>query len=49
MTAPSQPKLVAIATVTLYNQKPGRKILVSTRTFGGTARNAHSAHEAVAS
>lgn len=42
MTTGSQPKLVAIAIVTLYNSRPGRKILVSTRTFGGTARNAHS-------
>lgn len=42
MTTGSQPKLVAIAAITLYNARPGRKILVSTRTFGGTARNAHS-------
>ena len=33
---------LTLAVVTLYNQRPGRKILVSTRTFGGTARNAHS-------
>lgn len=42
MTTGTTPKLVAIATVTLYNKRPGRKIPVSTRTFGGTARNAHS-------
>ena len=42
ITTGTMPKLVAIAVVTLYNQRPGRKILVSTRTFGGTARNAHS-------
>lgn len=42
MTTGTMPKLVAIAVMTLYNNRPGRKILVSTRTFGGTARNAHS-------
>ena len=43
MTTGTLPKLVAISIVTLYNQRPGRKILVSAGTFGGTARNAHSA------
>jgi hypothetical protein len=49
ITTGTTPKLVAIATVTIYNARPGRKILVSTRTFGGTARNAHSSVAAVAS
>jgi hypothetical protein len=48
LTTGTMPKLVAIAVITLYNQRPGRKILVSTRTFGGTARNAHSAESAPA-
>lgn len=43
MTTGSQPKLVAVAVMTLYNRRPGKKILVSTNTFGPTARNAHSA------
>ncbi len=38
----SQAKLVAIAAMDAYNRKPGHRILVSTRTFGTTARNAHS-------
>lgn len=42
MTTGSQPKLVAIAIMNLYNKRPGRRILVSTRTFGESARNAHS-------
>jgi len=45
ITTGAMPKLVAIAVMTLYNNRPGRKILVSTRTFGGTARNAHSTSE----
>jgi len=48
MTTGSQPKLVAIACMTLYNKRPGRKILVSTRTFGATSSNAHSVTERVA-
>lgn len=43
MTNGSQPKLVALAAMTLYNRRQGKKILVSTNTFGATARNAHSA------
>lgn len=43
MTNGSQAKLVALAVMALYNRRPGRKILVSTNTFGPTARNAHSA------
>lgn len=42
ITTGSQPVLVAIAIMALYNRKPGRKILVSNRTFGGGYRNAHS-------
>lgn len=42
MTTGSTAKLVAIAAMTGYNRRPGRKILVSTATFGGTSRNAHS-------
>lgn len=45
ITSGTTPKLVAIATILLYNQRPGRKILVSARTFGGGARNAHSAQK----
>jgi hypothetical protein len=43
MTHGSQAKLVALAAMTLYNRRPGKKIPVSTHTFGSTARNAHSA------
>ena len=42
ITTGSQSVLVAIAIMAIYNRKPGRKILVSNRTFGGGARNAHS-------
>lgn len=42
----SQAKLVAIAAMDAYNRKPGHRILVSTRTFGPTARNAHSSDAA---
>ena len=42
MTTGSTAKLVAITVVTGYNRRPGRKILVSARTFGGASRNAHS-------
>ena len=42
MTTGTQPKLVAITIVSLYNKRPGRKIPVSTRSFGATSRNAHS-------
>lgn len=35
ITDGATPKLVAIALMTLYNKRPGRRILVSTRTFGG--------------
>lgn len=43
MTTGTMPKLVAIAVVSLYNRRPGRKIAVSVKSFGGSARNAHSA------
>lgn len=42
MTTGSQPVLVAIAVMALYNRKPGRKLLVSNRTFHGGSRNARS-------
>ena len=42
-TTGSHAKLVAMAIIDLYNRRPGRKILVSTRTFGPTAINARSA------
>lgn len=42
MTTGSTAKLVAITVMAGYNKRPGRKILVSARTFGGTSRNAHS-------
>lgn len=42
VTTGTQPVLVAIAIVGIYNRKPGRKILVSNRTFGGGSVNAHS-------
>lgn len=42
ITTGSQSVLVAIAIMAIYNRKPGRKILVSNRTFGGGARNARS-------
>jgi hypothetical protein len=42
ITTGSQPRLVAIATMELYNRRPGRKILVSTRTFGGGSINNRS-------
>lgn len=42
VTTGTQPVLVAIAICGVYNKKPGRKILVSNRTFGGGAVNAHS-------
>ena len=38
-----QAMLVAIAAMTRYNRLPGKKILVSTNTFGASARNAYSA------
>jgi hypothetical protein len=38
----SAAKLVAVVVMDLYNRTPGKKILVSTRTFGPTARNARS-------
>lgn len=43
ITTGSQAVLTAIAIMSLYNKKPGRKILVSSRTFGGGSRNARSA------
>lgn len=43
LTTGTLPTLTAIAIMSLYNKKPGRKILVSNRTFGGGARNARSA------
>lgn len=46
VTTGSQPVLVAIAIIGIYNRKPGRKILVSNRTFGGGAVNAHSVRPA---
>ncbi len=36
------PRLVAIAMITLYNQKPGRRILVSLNTFSGKPRVART-------
>jgi hypothetical protein len=48
VTTGSQPVLVAIAIIGLYNRKPGRKILVSNRTFGGGAVNAHSVRNGAA-
>lgn len=48
VTTGSQPVLVAIAIIGIYNRKPGRKILVSNRTFGGGAINAHSVRSEVA-
>lgn len=42
ITTGSQAVLVAIAIMSLYNRKPGRKILVSNRAFGGGCRNARS-------
>ncbi len=44
----TMPKLVAIAVVAQYNTRPGRRILVSSRTFGPTSRNAHSTRTAAA-
>ncbi len=41
--ASSPTAVVAIAAMTRYNRLPGKKILVSTNTFGASARNAHSA------
>lgn len=41
-TTGTLPKLVAITIINVYNRRPGRKILVSTRTFGASSRNAHS-------
>lgn len=38
----SAAKLVAVVVMDLYNRTSGKKILVSTRTFGPTARNARS-------
>jgi hypothetical protein len=42
LTTGALPILTAIAIMALYNRKPGRKILVSNRTFGGGSRNARS-------
>lgn len=42
ITTGTQPVLVAIAVMGLYNRRPGRKLLVSNRTFNGGSRNAHS-------
>ena len=42
MTTGTTPKLMAIAVMAQYNKHPGRKMLVSTRTFGTTSTNAHS-------
>lgn len=43
MTSGTMPRLVAIALMTHYNKRPGRKILVSARTFGGAAHPAGNA------
>lgn len=43
ITTGALPVLTAIAIMSLYNKKPGRRILVSNRTFGGGSRNARSA------
>lgn len=48
MTTGTTPKLVAIAVMSLYNKRAGRKILVSTRSFGATSSNAHSVKPAMA-
>ena len=42
MTTGSQAVLVAIAIMSLYDRRTGRKILVFNRTFGGGSRNARS-------
>lgn len=42
ITTGSGAKILAIAVMDLYNRRPGKKILVSARTFGPSARNAHS-------
>lgn len=47
MTNGTQPTLVAIAAINLYNRTPGRKILVSARTFGGGSTNSRSMHPAL--
>lgn len=47
ITTGAQSVLVEIAIMSLYNRKPGRKILVSNRTFGGGSRNARSVPQAV--
>lgn len=41
----SSAKLVAVVVMDLYNRMSGKKILVSTRTFGPTSRNARSVRE----
>lgn len=41
-TTGTLPKLVAITIMNVYNRRPGKKLLVSTRTFGASSRNAHS-------
>jgi hypothetical protein len=46
ITTGSHAKLVAMAVMTLYNRRPGRKLLVSTRTFGPTAINTRSVQAA---
>ena len=42
ITTGSHSKLVAMAVMTLYNRRAGRKILVSNRTFGPTSINTRS-------
>lgn len=46
ITTGTMPTLTAIAIMSLYNKKPGRRILVSNRTFGGGSINARSASKA---
>jgi hypothetical protein len=45
VTAGSMPVLTAIAIMAIYNKKPGRKLLVSNRTFGGGSINARSVRD----
>lgn len=48
LTSGTKPRLTALAIMTFYNKRPGRKIKVTTRTFGGGAVNARSARPAPA-
>ena len=48
LTSGTKPRLTALAIMMFYNKRPGRKIEVTTRTFGGGAVNARSARPAPA-